>query len=480
MYSTKFTRILKELSPDDIKSFEKWLVSPWCNSNKSLVRLLQKLKKYAPNFDQPNLTKERLYRQVFPKKIYNDSYMDNLMSEANDQIEKFLSFQSFNANENSRKKHLNSALQDRHLEKQFFKSSSEEIERLENKSIKTWEDYISLLKAYRQVYHHPNQNPRMQPDNATILKINKNLEFSYLLEKAAVLNEQISRNRILKGKQMPVQKDIKRWKSAAKNIDHIAVNFYRRRFEFSNKNRLIQFHLLKKDFLENFENLNEKDRKVHLFALLNDATILRAKKLVDLSEIMPLYKIGLTAQILIEKGVLNRIHYVAIISGSNFIQDFEFTDFFIEKYTSYLPKEVRQDGRQYGMAHLANRRKKLKICKKILDSHKFTTHYFQLAKRILELQNHFDLFLGDISSIDCLESYCSAFEKWLEREKIRSKGNKEPFFNFIRKTRELIKLNIAPELDEQKAAKFLSGKINVQPINWLFQKRDEIVVKKKK
>ena len=81
IFTSKFVKIIKTLSEDELKSFELWLKSPWCNSNKNLIRLLEKLRKYYPAFEGKNLSKEKLFQQVLPHGKYSDRRMNNLLSE---------------------------------------------------------------------------------------------------------------------------------------------------------------------------------------------------------------------------------------------------------------------------------------------------------------------------------------------------------------------------------------------------------------
>ncbi|MEM1118821.1 MAG: hypothetical protein AAGJ18_00145 [Bacteroidota bacterium] len=72
IFTSKFVQTLRTFSEAELKSFDKWLHSPWCNSNKNLPKLLEKLKKYYPDFAEEKLTKEKLFRQVLPKGKYSD------------------------------------------------------------------------------------------------------------------------------------------------------------------------------------------------------------------------------------------------------------------------------------------------------------------------------------------------------------------------------------------------------------------------
>ena len=90
LFNTKFFQIIKTFSPTELKAFEYWLKSPWANSNKNLIRLLEKVIKYHPDFDNKKLTKEKLFKQILPNGKFSDRRMNNLLSEGFLAAERFL------------------------------------------------------------------------------------------------------------------------------------------------------------------------------------------------------------------------------------------------------------------------------------------------------------------------------------------------------------------------------------------------------
>ena len=62
--TSKFILTLETLNEADLKAFEQWLKSPWCNSNKTLLRLLEHVRKYYPACDSSKLTKERVFQKI--------------------------------------------------------------------------------------------------------------------------------------------------------------------------------------------------------------------------------------------------------------------------------------------------------------------------------------------------------------------------------------------------------------------------------
>lgn len=90
MLKSKAVDILRTFSKDEFASFEKFAASPYFNTNNSIVRLVNELKMFHPDYDSEILTEEYLYKKVFGKDKYSYSVMRNLMSLMLQQCESFL------------------------------------------------------------------------------------------------------------------------------------------------------------------------------------------------------------------------------------------------------------------------------------------------------------------------------------------------------------------------------------------------------
>lgn len=477
--TSKFIRILKTLNEGELKAFESWLKSPWCNSNKNLIRLLACLKKFYPYFESRKLTKERLFQQVLPNGKFSTRRMNNLLSEGYLAIEQFLVFQGLSQNQSLQKDLLAKEFQYRHLEAWFFKKSNKEIVRLEQKEIKDWEDHLDLLRLHRQLYHHPSQNPRLQPGGKTIIEMGEQLDLIYLLEKATIINEKIFRSRILKDENHEISIEIEKWLSLSEGIDHPALSLYKMRFAYTEDTQLEQYFALRTAFFEQFDTLNSKQQKVHLQSLFNDTSKLIRAGLLDITDSLPLHKLGLKSEIILHEGLLSYNIYATVVSASNTKGDFSYTNYFIHEYTPKLEKEFQVDALNWAKGHTAYWQKNLNDCLDILLAHHFKTLYFLLLSRVLTTQVYFDLHLKNDAYQTYLFNYFDSFEKWLNREKFRAKFSKKSFLRFIQLSRVLAKYYANVNARPGMIAHLLKKESNVQALNWLHQKKEEILQLKK-
>lgn len=475
IFRSKFITILKTFSNEDWKAFELWLKSPWCNSNKNLIKLLENLKKYYPQFEDEGLTKQKLFKQVLPKGKYSTRRMNNLLSEGYLTAQKFLTFQNFSQNQNLQQDVLSQELQNRHLNDWFFGIAETEINRLESKKVKDWEDHLDLLRLHRRVYHHPNQSPRMQPGGLTIVKMGEQLNLVFLLEKAAIINEKIFRSKILKNENHDVKTELEQWHTLSQGIHHLSIDFYRRRFAYTKENKLEEYSKLRTDFLERFEELNEKEQKIHLISLLNDAARLAKAKRIELVDLLPIYQLGLKTGILLTENKLTINTYSTVVITSNLKKSFDFTSQFIDTYTQKLDVQFQEDARNWATAHLAYRKKEWTVCLDTLIAHEFSATYFQLLSKMLTTQVYFDLYLQDDSYERFLFNYFDAFEKWLSRSKVKAKSNYKAYLRFVQICRLLAKSIDDVNFKAEKITHLLDNETYVQAPSWLKQKVNEVL-----
>ena len=475
VFSSKFVKILKTFSGAELRSFENWLRSPWCNSNKNLPRLLEKMRKYHPDFTEGKITKEKLFRQVLPQGKFSDRRMNNLLSEGYMAAERFLAFERFSRSTEMQSLLLLQEFEDRQTDEWFFRSTKKEIERAEENPVKNWEDHARLFLMHRGLYHHPNLSSRLQPENNTIDRMQEELTLAYLLEAASIINEMIFRNRLLNAVRHDVSKMLRVWQIMSEGVEHPAIDLYKMRFAYTDEQMLDQFLALRSAFADRFESLNLREQKIHLLSLLNDSAYLCNQSRLDITERLPLYQLGLKTGLLFHRGKLTYNTYIMIVTISNTKGSFEFTEQFIQNHTKDLDPKVQEDCATWARAHVAYRQNRFAECLTMLQSREFKLFHFQLVSRFLTTQAYFDLFLRDDSYQFYLFNYFDSFEKWLLREKVWSAFNKKTFLRFIQNCRALAKCYADVNFQPEKLEQLLDKENAIQGFNWLQQKRAEII-----
>ncbi len=87
---TTLIKLLKSFSAKEVIEFEKFVASPFFNTQKTLINLFREIRKFYPGFDNKELTREYLFERVNPGMEYDDvifrKYISNLLKLAEEYL----------------------------------------------------------------------------------------------------------------------------------------------------------------------------------------------------------------------------------------------------------------------------------------------------------------------------------------------------------------------------------------------------------
>jgi len=90
MLNTPAIQILRVLNKEEFNQFDDFIRSPFFNKSKTITKLWDSIKKFAPEFDSEKLNREIVFTHVYPGKEYNHGTMRNLLHSFNALFEPFL------------------------------------------------------------------------------------------------------------------------------------------------------------------------------------------------------------------------------------------------------------------------------------------------------------------------------------------------------------------------------------------------------
>lgn len=85
-----FIEILETLTRGELKSFRRFICSPYFNRSQKVVKLFDHISKHHPNYEHSSITKESLHKKVSPGLPYNEITMRRLLFDLQNLAEKFL------------------------------------------------------------------------------------------------------------------------------------------------------------------------------------------------------------------------------------------------------------------------------------------------------------------------------------------------------------------------------------------------------
>lgn len=99
MFKSNATDILKTFSVEELDLFEKFITSPYFNSNSRLSKFFSLLRQHHPDFSSSELTRPVLFKLMQGAKPYKDTYVRNMLSDLQEAAESFLVIRKLNKEE---------------------------------------------------------------------------------------------------------------------------------------------------------------------------------------------------------------------------------------------------------------------------------------------------------------------------------------------------------------------------------------------
>lgn len=194
MLRSKFIDIVKTFSKSELKSFREFLASPYFNSNKNVIRLYEFIRKFAPDFSSDLLTKELLYKKLYPGKKYNDTVMRILLSDLLKLAEEFVAAEISNSEDYSKGLLLMNEFMNRGLDNLYqssYKDLKHYINSMEDRRSAYFNNYE--LELYNVDFHLRKDKQNLITSN--VLERGESIMFFALIEIARNVHDLVINER---------------------------------------------------------------------------------------------------------------------------------------------------------------------------------------------------------------------------------------------------------------------------------------------
>lgn len=149
MHNSTLIGVLKTFSTQEMKEFSSFIKSPYFNTNQSVIKLFEQIRKHHPKFDEKHLQKKMLFEKAFGKIRYGESFMGMNISRLMELAKEFLIQKNLQRNDLNRDTVLLDELNFRELRDLMMKS----INALEKKLVKQKaKEADAYLAKYRLEY----------------------------------------------------------------------------------------------------------------------------------------------------------------------------------------------------------------------------------------------------------------------------------------------------------------------------------------
>ena len=162
MKTSKLFTILKTFTDDEMKRFEKFIISPYYNNGRNFKPIYSYLKKLHPDFPQKKLTDEAIFKKLFPGKKYDIKSAPRnikvILSRLTKLAEEYLIIKNLGQNDTYRFSALMDELTFRKLYKigdSLLKDHYNKQTGYKDESSYFLDKYLASIAANKFIFHKP-------------------------------------------------------------------------------------------------------------------------------------------------------------------------------------------------------------------------------------------------------------------------------------------------------------------------------------
>mgnify|MGYP006969346622 FL=1 len=274
MISSKAISLIQTFSKDEFKEFGLFLDSPFHNKDKILLSLYRAIGSYYPSFRSTRFTKKNIFAKIYPGKKYNDSRMRNLLSDLLRSAKDYLTL----ANIIRDRARCEIRLLDELIQRMQPKVYEKDINRL---FISMQEETVCDQNYYEKKYLlerlHLEYSKRFIKDDTKIdeikFEIYETLRIYFLISSMYLETEisNSSRDRFSYRNNVKQREDLEKYLEleAEAHSDIVYVKYYYNMYKLGRTQEKKYFYALREVIKNDYEKLNETDRRNIFTALTN-------------------------------------------------------------------------------------------------------------------------------------------------------------------------------------------------------------------
>ena len=477
MINSSLIEILRSLSKEELKEFDRMVSSDYFNRKSAVLKLWKAVSAHSPDFNTPGLSREEIYLKIFPGKPFNYGTMKNLVFDLTKLAEKFIELKVYNEKPSGSSENLLEAFLERGLG-DLFEKNIRSVEKLlsENKEDTNYHQTKYIMEVLKQNYLIQQDKFHQIGDN--IKAANENLTMGYLIDvfnnnyNALYIQKEISGN----FENDFVRKVLEFLKSAPVETDYrVKINY--NAFMLVYDGGLKYFYELRKLLEENINNLGSELKHNFFVALANYSV-----KKVDTG----LNEFTKTAYEIYRFMIDNNIYSidrVKNIDGAFYINvsgsaikagELEWAKYFIEKYKEMLEPDVRENYYFHALIEYNIKLKNFSEALGYLARIKHTNHSSKFNIKRWEIITAYE-----INHLEEVRYLIDSARHFIQNDKKIVPLKLEKFSNFISIVTKLVHLKENPESIKSFNRELFKLKEDLKKLQcfhmiWLQEKIDEL------
>lgn len=480
MYNNSLITLLKSFTLKEIQDFRDFLISPYFNKKKSVIKLYDIIMNEYPDFNGESISKERIYAELFTGKAYNDSNLRVLIHNLNDLAKKFTAYRNFEENQFEFDFRQLTGLMSRRQFSQLDKMVKKLLSNIETERIISDEsNFLKYRLEYDYIFYLSESNFGIYEkflDKADFEKVFSYFSAYYYIRSMRlyinILNLKLIYNRTFKAEKF--EKMVSAIDKSLFTVSPVIEIYYCIIKLFNRKNDE-KYYLRIKEILGNIKSALHRDDLVEIYVNLTNfcnRKISAGYKLFE-KEKFELYKEETALKLYQVERQMAPVYFKNVVILALSLGEYNWIKEFIFKYKDELPKNSVENVYNYCMALYEFDMKQFEKALEYLSRIKYDELYLKYDSKILQIMIYYEM-----NSLEPLFSSMEAFRHFLLNNKLLPDIKKKLYLNFYKFFKKTINFSLK---NDREDLELLKAEITSCEVvfnkNWIVKKIDNLISK---
>jgi len=437
MFKSKIFDVLQCFPKEDLKKFGEYLNSPLFNKRKVISDLFRSYKYFHPEYEDKNLTKEKIFAKIFPGKKFNDENFRNLNSILLKYAEEYLAYTNYSRDPLTIKKHLLSEISHRKILTVFEKNFEESKRLLESTGQRDLNYFYNEYELFLNKDIYNSMKSKFLKED--IMKAEKSLVIFFVMKILEIENYILYGSRILNMDKSLYLKNtfsddlMKNIPEEIKELPQIRIYYNALKLEQTDN---IKYYNALKKLIGKYGDLINREKHYNKYLEMIDfiKRTRGTKDMKSVSEIFQLRKEIIEKNLLMENTITNMFFLNIVKSGSR-LKEFEWIKNFISEYRLLLIPKYRDITTELSLALFHFEKKEFNESLSHAAQVKYEDNFYNLEVKNLTTKIYYET-----GNIESLVNFISSYRMYLSKNRSLNKKDLTSHNTFLNYLDKLIRI----------------------------------------
>lgn len=438
MQANKLIQLLNTLKPKELRDFEKYLMGGYRKYEIALA-LFHYIRKYHIGKAEARLDVGKVVGEI--QLEGDDKTQKQILNEASrlyKWLEDYLILKKLQEKGNlTREKLLAEIFRERQLSHLFQLKVGQVLRGYIDKGPADIWSIIDSLSVQHFQYHYSDPFEGLHTkDRKTLQRIMAKLDDFIIAAKLQYGNELINRANILQEEnEIQMWDEIKQLAAIQGDQSTILIKTLRLATDLLERQDLVSYEKLKAFFMENYASLSFETMQTLNGYLINFAARLIKESHYDwVEEVFELYDFSMEERLFFEEGLISSIRFINIINVACNLQKLEWAEAFIEKWRTFLRKEIQKITVAVATALVRFEQTEFGEVLEILRERRNQDPFLEVRIRALIIMS----MIEEEQNFQVILDHCRNFKTYLHRSKVLGDQTVTGFTNFLQIIQQIV------------------------------------------